>query len=355
MQSRAPMALIPALSLILISCLCMQWVDAQSPQPGSSLEAARAFESRIRNVVHTARRRVVSIRPLTGGRKPADGVVKRPSRNGGSGVVIRATGFILTNDHVVAGVDQVEVIFSNGERVPGAVWARDEVGDLAIVKVKVAWALPAAEFGDSRKAKVGQPVLALGNALGLSLDNGEPAATFGILSATHRYQGGSRVYGDALQFDASVNPGNSGGGLFGMDGRLLGITGRISIRGTVSKSVGVGFAVPAHQIQLGLKELLAGRDIVHGFLGVRFQRDAQGPGVLVASIVRDSPAEKAGLRVTDVLLKVDDVILDHAVRLQNILSVQRAGQKLKIELRRGLEKKTITVTLDRRRKRGKNP
>jgi serine protease DegS len=330
-----------------------QWVVGQGLQSRVSLATARRFESRVQKAARIARSRVVSIRSLKTGRRRADGVVRRPSRNGGSGVIIRSNGFILTSDHVVAGSDRCEVIFSNGQVVPAVVWARDELGDLALIKVKVSWALPAVKLADSLKARVGQPVLAVGNALGLSLDNGEPAATFGVLSATHRYQGGSRIYGDALQFDAAVNPGNSGGGLFDLRGQLLGITGRISVRGTVSKSVGVGFAVPAHQIQSDLKEMLAGRDIVHGFLGLRFHRDAEGPGVMVAGIVPDSPAQLAGLRVTDVLLELNKVKLDHAVRLQNLLSVQRAGSKLTVRYRRGLDEKTVTITLGRKKEPGK--
>lgn len=336
--------------LALVGLLIVQAARAQDDKRKSSLAVARGFEKKVQETARRTSKRVVSIRPIKAGRRSADGVVRRPSRSGGSGVVIHKSGFILTNDHVVEGVDSCEVIFHNGERVPGAVWARDEVGDLALVKVKVSWSLAIAEFGDSHKVKVGQPVLAVGNALGLSLDNGEPAVTFGVLSGTHRFQGGNRVYGDALQFDAAVNPGNSGGGLFDLTGKLLGITGRISVRGTVSKSVGVGFAVPAHQIQLGLKEMMAGRDIVHGFLGVRFQKDAEGPGVMVAALTKNSPAELAGLRVTDVLLEINGVALDHSVRLQNLLSVQRAGQKLRIKFRRGMEEKTVVVRLGRRRK-----
>lgn len=336
--------------LALLGVLIVQAVHGQNRQATSSLKLARNFEKQVQKTARLSSNRVVSIRPIKAGKRSADGVVRRPSRSGGSGVIIHASGYILTNDHVVEGVDSCEVIFQNGQRVPGAVWARDEVGDLALVKVKVNWPLPVAKFGDSQSVKVGQAVLAVGNALGLSLDNGEAAVTFGILSGTHRYQGGSRVYGDALQFDAAVNPGNSGGGLFDLEGKLLGITGRISVRGTVSKSVGVGFAVPAHQIKIGLKEMMAGRDIVHGFLGVRFQKDAEGPGVMVAALTKNSPAEMAGIRVTDVLLEINGVTLDHSVRLQNLLSVQRAGQKLRIRFRRGMDEKTVVVTLGRRRK-----
>ena len=342
---------LPLLSLLtLFIVLLVSQVSGQNKNSSSSLKLARSLENSIQKTARLSSKRVVAIRPLKKRSRSADGVVRRPSRSGGSGVIIHASGFILTNDHVVDGVESCEVIFHNGQRVPGAVWARDEVGDLALVKVKVAWPLPVAKFGDSQLVKVGQPVIAVGNALGLSLDNGEPAVTFGILSGTHRYQGGSRVYGDALQFDAAVNPGNSGGGLFDLDGHLLGITGRISVRGTVSKSVGVGFAVPAHQIQGGLKDMMAGRDIVHGFLGVRFQKDAEGPGVMVAALSPNSPAELAGLRVTDVLLEINGVKLDHSVRLQNLLSTQKAGQKLTIKYRRGMEIKSVVVTLVRKRK-----
>ncbi|MDF1663093.1 MAG: trypsin-like peptidase domain-containing protein [Planctomycetota bacterium] len=208
--------------LALLAVLIVQAVHGQNQKTVSSLQLARGFEKKVQKTARSASNRVVSIRPIKAGKRSPDGIVRRPSRSGGSGVIIHGSGYILTNDHVVEGVDSCEVIFHNGQRVPGAVWARDEVGDLALVKVKVNWPLPVAKFGDSQTVRVGQAVLAVGNALGLSLDNGEPAVTFGILSGTHRYQGGTRVYGDALQFDAAVNPGNSGGGLFDLEGRLRG-------------------------------------------------------------------------------------------------------------------------------------
>lgn len=339
---RPPSAVLLLLLGLALLILSRPRLAAEDDKPRS---VARAFEQRIVTAAAIATPTVVSIRrPVRPSKRGL------PSRAGGSGVLIRPQ-FVLTNDHVVQG-ERFEVILADGRAVPGVVWARDPVGDLALLKVATRGLKPAI-MGDSEAVQLGDPVIAVGNALGLAMENGEPAVSFGIISATERYQGGTRTYGDALQFDAAVNPGNSGGGLFDLEGRLLGITGRISVRGRRSRSVGVGFAVPAHQIALVLDRLLEGQDIVRGFLGVRFDRDAPGPGVRVIHVLPGSPADSGDLRPGDLLLEVDGRRVDHPMRLQNALSILPAGTTVTFRLKRGLEtiERKAVLAPQRRRSR----
>lgn len=351
MSGQGREAVAAALALVLLSAtllLLLRGPAVGTEGAENSLAVARALEQRLVRSIARLTPSVVAIRPAKEGRRALGSGPVAPSRSGGSGVIIRTEGFILTNDHVTFGRKRVMVTFSDGVHAPGVVWSRDRIADLALIKVGRK-GLKAVTLGDSAKLRPGEPVIALGNALGLAVASGEPAATFGVISGTRRFQGGKRVYGDAIQFDAAVNPGNSGGGLFSLDGTLLGITGRISVRGRSSRNVGVGFAVSARQITIVLDEMLAGRDIRHGFLGLKFRPDDGGPGVSIAGIVPNSPAARAGLRKADLLLSIDGVVLDHALRLQNLLSVLPAGRKLVIRYRRGIEERELELKLDPRR------
>lgn len=326
----------PWVSALAALALFAGWSLARPPS--GALARARGLESRVVAALRRLRPSVVSLRVKlgkTGGLSPQD--------SSGSGVIVRQDGMILTNDHVVAGAELIEVQLSDGRILTAVVHARDAVGDLALLKVAAA-GLAALEPADTRGLAVGAPVLTYGNAQGLALANAEPAATFGVVTAVHRYQGGRRIYGDAIQFDAPVNPGNSGGGLFGLDGSFLGITGRISVRGNRSANSGVGYAIPGHQIALALPSLLAGEDVVHGYLGIRFERQSFGP-VIIRQVLPGSAAEKAGLRSGDVILEVDGQAIDHSMRLQNSLSIRAAGARVRLKTRRGLQDRQVEVEL----------
>jgi S1-C subfamily serine protease len=292
------------------------------------LERARGIERRVEAVVARARPSVVTINVEE---TSDDGA---PMRSGGSGVIIDPAGWVLTNDHVTCGLAEVSVGLTDGRSLTGKVTGRDPTGDLALIRVE-APGLVAAPLGDSEALRAGDLVLALGNPFGLAGDDHDPAVTLGVVSGTHRFQGGEKVYGDALQVDAAVNPGNSGGPLLDLDGRVLGLTGRISVRGGVRYNVGVGFAVPIHQVLAVLDALKAGKEVQHAYLGVRFLSTTDGaPGALVREVIPGSPAETAGLREGDRIIAVEGKPVDHPVRLQNYLSILPAGTAVVLRVRR---------------------
>ncbi len=333
----------PVLALALASLLVATPAGRarEAADAAADLAAARAFEARVQAVIASVRSAVVTI-----GVTDPDG----PGlRSGGSGVVIDPEGWVLTCDHVTEGRERVQVGLADGRTLTGEVVGRDVAGDVALLKVE-GRDLVAARLGDSEALAVGDPVLALGNPFGLAKDDHEPAAALGIVSGLHRYQGGTKVYADAIQFDAAVNPGNSGGPLVDVaTGRVIGLNGRISIRGLARHNVGVGFAIPAHQIAPILDSLREGRDVARGYLGIRFSRLGDGaPGARVEEVVPGGPAAAAGLQVGDRILGVRGRAIVHPVRLQNYLTVLPAGERVRLELLRDGRKLALEVTLGER-------
>lgn len=309
---------------------------------GRDLELARGYERRIVDLVAAVRSTVVTIELEA---TTEDGT---PVRSGGSGVHLGG-GLVLTNDHVTEGRDSVNVGLADGRTVTGSVKGRDATGDIALLELPVK-DLPAAARGDSQALVVGQPVVALGNPFGLAQADHQPAAVLGIVSGLHRYQGGEKVYGDALQVDAPVNPGNSGGPLFDLAGRLVGITGRIAVRGGVRHNVGVGFCVPLHQVLLVLGRLERGEAVDRAWLGVRFLPVTDGtPGVVVRDVLPGSPAAAAGVHAGDRVVALDGRPIDQPMRLQNALAVLPAGTKVELRVVREGAELTLEVTLTARR------
>jgi S1-C subfamily serine protease len=314
----------------------------------TDLAHARRCEERVSATIAKVRDSVVTVSAETK-EVSGEGTPKQVT-SGGSGVVFTADGYVLTNDHVTLGETRVKIGLRDGRTLDGEVTGRDRTGDIAVIKVSAKTPFAFAPLGESERLKEGQLVLALGNPFGLAKEDHEPAATLGVVSGLHRFQGGEKVYGDAIQIDAAVNPGNSGGPLFDIEGRVVGLTGRISIRGAEKKNVGVGFAVPIDQVKLVLEELKVGAEVAHGYLGVRFRSETDGEktGVLVLGVLPGAPADKAGLRKGDRILEEIGKAVDQPVRLENVLSVLPAGAKAKLTVERDGKKIELEATLARR-------
>lgn len=221
----------------------------------------------------------------------------------GSGFLIRADGYVVTNNHVVDGASEIVVKLSDGRQFAGAVVGRDKKTDLALLKIKAS-GLPALGFGDSDSLQVGEPVMAIGNPFGL-----EGTVTTGIVSAKGRVIG-EGPYDSFIQTDASINPGNSGGPLVNTRGQVVGIDTAIYSQG--GGSVGIGFAIPINLAKTILPQLEAKGQVTRGWLGVSIQpltpdlakamRLPNSDGALVGQIFPDSPAREAGVQAGDVIV-----------------------------------------------------
>ena len=226
---------------------------------------------------------------------------REDGRAAGSGVIVDARGYILTNNHVVENASAIEVRLSDDRKFKATLVGRDARTDLAVLKVESSDPLPVAELGDSDRLRVGQWAIAIGNPFGL-----DRTVTAGIISATGRTHVGVATYEAFIQTDASINPGNSGGPLLNLDGRVIGINTAI-----VSSGQGIGFAIPITMARDIMTQLIARGRVVRGWLGVVIQDLTpelaasfgvkEDAGVLVAEVMKDGPAAAAGLKPGDVI------------------------------------------------------
>ena len=276
-----------------------------------------------------------------------DEAPRRRGGGAGSGVIIDAEGVILTNNHVVAGGGKITVRLADGREFPGVELAADEKTDLAIVRIKGAENLKAVQLGDSDRLDIGDWVLALGQPFGL-----QGTVTAGIISAKGRGLGIADRE-DFLQTDAAVNPGNSGGPLVNLDGEVVGINTAIS--SSTGGYQGVAFAVPVNLARWVATQLVKDGAVRRAQLGVQIMlinqklADEHGvkphEGVLVEQIGADSPADKAGLKVDDVILSFAGTEIRSPRELQNAVERSRIGEPEKMAIIRDGKKLTLDVTL----------
>ena len=262
----------------------------------------------------------------------------------GTGFLIDAHGHVLTNAHVVEGVDKVRVKLADERELDAIVKGRDPKLDIALLEVQGAKNLPYASFGSTAATKVGEAVLAIGNPFGLG-----HTVTTGIVSAKGRTIGAG-PYDDFIQTDASINPGNSGGPLFDMRGQVIGMNTAINPAGQ-----GIGFAIPADEIKQILPQLLSKGRVDRGRIGVQIQEidqtlaSAMGlgttRGALVGDVEKGGPGEAAGLRTGDVIVGVDGVEIAHAHDLPRNIGRREPGAQVKLDVRRGTSRVVVPVTL----------
>lgn len=280
---------------------------------------------------------------------PWTGAVQQQESGNGSGVIIRSDGYILTNNHVVEGADRVLVQIGT-EDVAAKVVGRDTQSDLAVVKVDRK-GLPAAELGDSSKLQVGELAVAIGSPFGL-----EKTVTSGIVSALGRTdvvqsQGSYTTYTNLIQTDAPINPGNSGGALVNAEGQVIGINSLIE--STSGSSAGIGFAIPINTAKDVADQLIATGKVAHPFLGISMatvdrQIDPKLPvesAVLVRQIISGSPAEKAGVKVGDLIVSADGKQVTSYEDFLAAIRARKVGDKIPLEIYRGTKRMTLQATL----------
>ena len=263
----------------------------------------------------------------------------------GSGVIMSPEGYILTNNHVTTGADQIVVALRDGRETLARVVGSDPETDLAVLKIDLK-SLPSITLGRSDGLRVGDVALAIGNPFGVG-----QTVTMGIISATGRNQLGLNSYEDFIQTDAAINPGNSGGALVDANGNLTGINTAIFSKSGGSQ--GIGFAIPVKLAMEVMKSIIEHGQVIRGWLGIEVQpltkelAESFGltgrPGIVVAGIFRDGPAQKAGLQLGDVILSIDGEPAGDGRKSMNQVARIKPTDKVAIQvMRNGKELKLMT-------------
>jgi len=268
-----------------------------------------------------------------------------------SGFIISEDGYILTNHHVIDGADKIRVKLDGGRTFDDVeVVGSDPKADVAVLKVKDAKGLPSLEIGNSDDLEVGEWVIAIGNPFGLT-----ETLTVGVVSAKGRKlnQQGEDVYQDFIQTDAAINPGNSGGPLLNLDAKVVGINAAI-ISGS-GGYMGIGMAVPINMAILVKDQVITTGKVERGFVGIQMQdltpelaeffKLKSSNGVLVMEVTKDSPAEKAGLKEDDVIVRVNDREIFDSQDVRNIVGFTTPGKEVFMTIFRGGKEQKITVTV----------
>ncbi|HET8701230.1 MAG TPA: trypsin-like peptidase domain-containing protein [Nitrococcus sp.] len=257
---------------------------------------------------------------------------KRLETSLGSGVVISSKGYVLTNNHVIEGADEIQVLLPDGRNTAATIVGTDPETDLAVLKIALS-GLPTVTLGHSQTLRVGDVVLAIGNPFGIG-----QTVTQGIVSATGRSQLGLATFENFIQTDAAINPGNSGGALINTNGEVVGINTAIFSR--TGGSLGIGFAIPISLARGVVKGIVENGRVIRGWIGVQVQglppRLAASPepstahGVLIAGVLRDGPAARAGLRPGDVVLDINGRPIADIRDLLTIITAQKPGTTIMV-------------------------
>jgi serine protease Do len=268
---------------------------------------------------------------------------KRKQMGEGSGVIVDAKGYILTNYHVVAGAEKISIHLFDGRELKGTVRGTDSKTDLAVVHVEAA-DLPGATLGDSDKLQVGEWAIAVGSPFGL-----EETVTVGVISAKGRSGLGTGTYEDFIQTDASINPGNSGGPLVNIDGEVIGINAMI-----IQPGQGIGFAIPINLAKTIMVELIKTGKIIRPWVGIglqditselmKFFNLKEKAGALISQVYSGSPAEKADLRPGDVVIEVDGVKVTNSQDVVREVLKKQVGQKVNFVIFREGKRTEFSLT-----------
>ncbi len=268
----------------------------------------------------------------------------------GSGVIVSEQGYVLTNNHVIDGSDEILVALNNDQTFPATVVGNDPESDLAVLKIAVKGARPIV-FGHADSLAVGDIVLAIGNPFGVG-----QTVTQGIVSARNRGRLGISTFENFIQTDAAINPGNSGGALIDSQGRLVGINTAIFSRSGGSQ--GIGFAIPVELAKHVMQQIIESGHAIRGWLGIEIQTltpplaetfgAEEAQGALIAGTLEDGPASKAGLRAGDIIVGIDGQPVKDAREALNRIAEKTPGSRVEIEIIRDGQAERHEVTIGRR-------
>ena len=266
----------------------------------------------------------------------------------GSGFIIDTKGIVVTNNHVIQGAEDIIVRVNGDKEYKAKVIGADPLSDIAVLEIESNDKFKPVKFGDSDKARIGDWVIAIGNPFGLG-----GTVTSGIISARNRSIGLSR-YEDYIQTDASINVGNSGGPLFDMNGNVIGIN--TAILGQAG-SIGIGFSIPSNSAKIVINQLIEFGETKRGWLGVRIQDVSEEianlekldkpRGALVASVAKNSPSDRAGIKAGDIILEFNGTLIDEMRELPKIVAQTEVGKVVKVKIWRNQREMTKSIKLGR--------
>lgn len=356
----------------VVGTLRPQWLESGPRQAtqavvpvleSASPAAATAAGSSYRNAAQAAAPAVVSISTSKApARNPyandpwfrffyGDQAESQPQTGLGSGVIVSPAGYLLTNHHVIADADEIEVQLSDGRKAPGRIIGTDPETDLAVLKIDLE-RLPTITLGDSEQLAVGDVVLAIGNPFGVG-----QTVTSGIVSALGRNQLGINTFENFIQTDAAINPGNSGGALVDAQGRLMGINTAIYSRS--GGSMGIGFAIPTSSARQVMEAILRDGKVTRGWIGVEPQAltpelaayfDTElREGVMITGVLQNGPAARAGLRPGDVIVSVAEQPVRNVAGLLAAVAALPPGKPARLEVVRRNAQQQLQVVPEQRK------
>ena len=277
---------------------------------------------------------------------------KHRSTNLGSGVIVSEQGYILTNSHVVDAADEIEVALADTRRAKARVVGTDPETDLAVLKIDMS-KLPSILFGQSDQASVGDVVLAIGNPFGVG-----QTVTAGIISAVGRSHLGINTFENFIQTDAAINPGNSGGALVDTTGQLIGINTAIYSRTPGGASLGIGFAIPASTAKQVLEQIMQNGQVTRGWIGVGVQdmtkelsesfKLPEIRGALITEVFRGTPADRAGIKLGDILVAVEGTPVIDSSSMLNLVAALHPGKQATLKVVRAQQETELKVIVGRR-------
>ncbi|WP_353150825.1 trypsin-like peptidase domain-containing protein [Pollutimonas bauzanensis] len=275
---------------------------------------------------------------------------RKQSTNLGSGVIVRGDGYILTNYHVIEAADAIEVALSDGRQTRAKLVGADPESDLAVLKIDLP-NLAVMTFNGEHQVRIGDVVLAIGNPFGVG-----QTTTMGIVSALGRNRLGINIYENFIQTDAAINPGNSGGALIDTTGRLVGIN--TAIYSETGGSLGIGFAIPAQAAHTIMDQIIQTGTVTRGWLGIEPQDITpelarafglkREDGVIIASVFKNGPAWRAGIRVGDIVLQLNDQQVEDAIGFLNQIAPLPPGKEVSLQIMRDGKKQDIAVKIGSR-------
>ncbi len=270
----------------------------------------------------------------------------------GSGVIVSADGLVLTNHHVIESSDEIEVLLADGRKSRAKLVGSDPETDLAVLRIGFS-NLPAIDFGNETQSKIGDVVLAIGNPFGVG-----QTVTMGIVSALGRNHLGINTFENFVQTDAAINPGNSGGALVDTRGRLIGINTAIYSRS--GGSLGIGFAIPVSTARQVMDQIVATGSVTRGYIGVEPQdvtpeladafKLARKDGAIISGVMRGGPADKAGVKIGDILFEVEGKAVANTAAMLNLIAQLKPGHDARFRFVREGREIDLTISVGKRPK-----